>query len=65
MQTLTNAFHGTEYHTRKTPSEVQGIIDATYGARTLTPTEKRWVATVRSTLCASDCMCATSPLGER
>lgn len=65
MRVLTNKFHGTEYHTNKTESQVQAIIDD-HNRGVLSSADRAWVRRVRKALCGhDDCCCGVTALRER
>lgn len=65
MRVFTNKFHGTEYRTNKTESQVQAIVDD-HNRGVLSSTDRAWVRRVRKTLCGyDDCHCWATFLGER
>lgn len=66
MLMLTNTFHHTRYHTRKTREEIDSILQASPDQRT--EAERAWIRKVAYTLCPSSghgCKCGRNEINER
>lgn len=63
MTTLINTFHGSKYHTKKSPEEVDRIVSTAPWERT--EAEKAFVRRARKALCGVDgCTCGDE-IGRR